>query len=261
MQNREAADAICRKIMYEYKHKIRNGIYAVTSKMMAYNSNRIEGSTLTSEETASLFDTGILVASDEVAYRAKDIEEMNGHFYMFNHALETLEEPLSVELIKSFHFCLKNGVFEDRANGYVPGEFKQFGNAVSNITTSRPSDVPARMQQLIEKYNAVQYPDVHTLMQFHAEYEHIHPFQDGNGRTGRMILFRECLRNHLVPIIVREETKALYYKALHEAQVENNYTKLDKYAEQQQKIYYNQVAVYVFPIAQQAHHRHEECER
>ncbi len=238
------AREIREKILYDYTQKNRKGIYAETSKMMAYNSNRIEGSTLTSEETASLFDTGELLASGNVVYRAKDIEEMNGHFYMFNHALETLDQPLSADLIKSFHYCLKSGVFEDRANGYIAGEFKQRANIVSDIETAPPKDVPERIARLVDIYNHISDPELSDLMQFHASYEHIHPFQDGNGRTGRMILFRECLRNYLVPVIIRDETKAVYYHALHEAQVNGKITPLVEYAVQMQELYWKRVKKY-----------------
>lgn len=241
---RSIAQKIREEILLDYAQKNRKGIYAETSKLMAYNSNRIEGSTLTSEETASLFDTGELLASGNVVYRARDIEEMNGHFYMFNHALETLHQPLSTDLIKSFHFCLKNGVFEDRANGYAAGEFKQKANIVSDIETASPQEVPERIAQLVDIYNRILHPELKDLMQFHADYEHIHPFQDGNGRTGRMILFRECLRNDLVPVIIRDETKAVYYHALHEAQVNGDVVPLVKYAGQMQELYLKRVRKY-----------------
>lgn len=102
----------------------RSGVYAYTQRLLAYNSNKIEGSTLTEEQTASLFDNGTLPKSDDY-YRAKDVEEMNGHFLMFNKMLDTLDEPLTQELIKKFHYELKSGVFEDRANGYAIGDYKQ----------------------------------------------------------------------------------------------------------------------------------------
>lgn len=241
---KDIAKKIKEYILEDYKNKYRKGIFAETSKLMAYNSNKIEGSTLTSEETASLFDAGELLATGDIVYRSKDIEEMNGHFFMFNYALDTLNEPLSIELIKSFHKCLKQGVFEDMANGYIPGEFKKRANIVSDIQTALPSDVPEKLSQLIKEYDKKEM-SVKTIMYFHAEYEHIHPFQDGNGRTGRMIIFRECLRNDIIPIIIKDETKMKYYHALHAAQIENDFQELIDYAIQQQNIYYDQVKKYL----------------
>ena len=245
MRNREIAKKIRNYIIDDYKSRYRKGIFAETSKMMAYNSNKIEGSTLTSEETASLFDTGEILATGDVVYRSKDIEEMNGHFYMFNHALDTIDRQLDVNLIKAFHKCLKQGVFEDIANGYVPGEFRKSANIVSDIQTALPSDVPARVSDLVARYNAIKDPEVEDIMRFHAEYEHIHPFQDGNGRTGRMIVFRECLRNDIIPVIIRDETKQRYYHALHRAQIEGDISELTDYTVEQQELYYEVVKKYL----------------
>lgn len=114
---------ILERFQIERKKFDRSGVYAYTQRILAYNSNKIEGSTLTEEQTASLFDSGILPKTDDF-YRAKDVEEMNGHFLMFNKMLDTLEESLTQELIKAFHYELKSGVFEDRANGYAIGDYK-----------------------------------------------------------------------------------------------------------------------------------------
>ena len=180
------------RFMIERKRFDRTGVYAYTQRSMAYNSNKIEGSTLTPEQTASLFDNGTLPKNDNF-YRAKDVEEMNGHFLMFNYMLDTLNEDLTEELIKHFHYELKSGVFEDRANGYARGDYKERANMVGMYKTVLPKDVAEEMRQLLEWYIS-QEKNLNTLAEFHARYEIIHPFQDGNGRTGRMILFRECLK-------------------------------------------------------------------
>lgn len=134
---------------------------------------------LTEKQTASLFDTGTL-ASEDALIRAKDVEEMTGHFLMFNEMLKTYKEPLSHELIKRYHYKLKSGVFENIANGYPIGEYKNRRNIVSDITTALPEDVHARMTALLDEYNAAGKHDLHGLAKFHADYEAIHPFQDGN---------------------------------------------------------------------------------
>ena len=228
----------------EWEANDRKGIYAKTQKMMAYNSNKIEGSTLSSEQTASLFDTGTLYSDGTVVYRAKDIEEMTGHFSMFNYMIQTLGEPFSEEMLKQFHFHLKTGVFEDMANGYPVGEYKRWANAVSDLNTALPKEVPEKMRTLIRSYEEAK-PDIESIACFHAEYELIHPFQDGNGRTGRMVLFRQCLDAGIVPIIIKDEHKLDYYHALHAAQVEKDTSTLVSFFKGQQKLYYEELSRYL----------------
>lgn len=189
-------------------------MYAYTQRLLAYNSNKIEGSTLTEEQTASLFDNGTLPKSDDY-YRAKDVEEMNGHFLMFNKMLDTLDEPFTQELIKRFHYELKSGVFEDCANGYAIGDYKKRPNMIGMYQTVRPGDVAQEMYSLMEWYGN-QTVDISILAEFHVRYENIHPFQDGNGRTGRLILFRECLKNKIVPVVIEDANRNEYLEALKE---------------------------------------------
>lgn len=225
------------QLLHEFKSGDRKGLYARTQKMMAYNSNKIEGSTLTSEQTASLFDTGSLYSEGEIVFRAKDIEEMTGHFMMFNHMLKTIDEPLTEELIKEFHFKLKSGVFEDMANGYKVGAYKTRSNSVSDIKTTAPGAVADEMKVLLEGYNNKKEIQLYDLLKFHADFEQIHPFQDGNGRVGRIILFRECLRKSIVPVIIKDETKMKYYAALHKLQINKDPDLFLKYAAQEQNLY------------------------
>ncbi len=226
----------------ELKKKDRSGIYAITQRRMAYNSNKIEGSTLTEEQTASLFDTGNLPRQDDY-YRAKDIEEMNGHFLMFNLMITTLKEDLSEELIKKFHYELKSGVFEDRANGYAIGEYKTRPNIIGMNKTTMPKDVPNEMKELLQWYHT-QEKSLYTLAKFHVRYESIHPFQDGNGRTGRLILFRECLKNKIIPFIIEDRNRSLYIDALKAAR-ENNLSPLVKLFEKEQKAYEEDVQYFL----------------
>ena len=195
----------------EYTKHERSGIYGFIQVLMAYNSNKIEGSTLTEEQTASLFDTGVLPKSEDY-YRAKDVEEMNGHFLMFNKMLDTLDLELTEELIKAFHYELKSGVFEDRANGYAIGDYKKRPNMIGIYETVLPSQVSDEMSQLLAWYNN-QDISLEILAEFHARYESIHPFQDGNGRTGRMILFRECLYHGIAPFIIEDANRPEYLDA------------------------------------------------
>lgn len=202
------------RLFIEFNKRDRSGIYAVTSRELAYNSNKIEGSTLTENQTASLFDTGLLPVSDNV-YRAKDIEEMNGHFLMFNHMLKTLDEDLSEELIKKFHYELKSGVFEDKANGYNIGEYKARPNIAGTMQTSLPVNVSDDMKELLIWYKNSE-KNLRAIALFHLKYEKIHPFQDGNGRTGRVILFREALKNDIIPPIIHDENRVEYIEGIKE---------------------------------------------
>ena len=237
--------------IYELETNDRKGAYAKTQKMLAYNSNKIEGSTLTSEQTASLFDTGTIYANKDTVYRSKDIEEMTGHFNMFNYMLKSIDEPLTEEMIKKYHYHLKMGVFEDMANGFPIGEYKSRANIVSDIQTSKPADVSIKINDLLKSY----YNNDATLLdlaKFHSTYEKIHPFQDGNGRTGRMILFKQCLNAGIIPIVIRVENKIEYYNALHIAQTEDNYEKLESLFREYQKLYYEEIKDFIYELPDKA---------
>lgn len=221
----------------------RSGVYAYTQRMLAYNSNKIEGSTLTEEQTAALFDSGILPKSDDY-YRAKDVEEMNGHFLMFNKMLDTIEEPLSQDLIKAFHYELKSGVFEDRANGYAIGDYKKRPNIVGTYETVKPENVSEEMEKLLNRYS-MQDKTVEAIAEFHVRYECIHPFQDGNGRTGRIILFRECLKNNIVPAIIEDKNRMEYIEALREYREKGNISRMTELLETEQEFYFEKCSYFM----------------
>ena len=217
----------------------RSGVYAYTQRAMAYNSNKIEGSTLTPEQTASLFDNGTLPQNDNY-YRAKDVEEMNGHFLMLNCMIDTLNEPLTENLIKRFHHEFKLGVFEDRANGYAIGAYKERPNMIGMYKTVLPNQVSEEMGKLLDWYEQ-QEKNLDVLAEFHARYETIHPFQDGNGRTGRMILFRECLINpDLKPFIILDVNREKYIDGLKEYRENQKTEKLVSLMNQEIEDYYTQ---------------------
>ncbi|WP_343209847.1 Fic family protein [Anaerolentibacter hominis] len=231
------------RFQIERKKIDRSGVYGFTQRLLAYNSNRIEGSTLTEEQTASLFDSGTLPRSDDY-YRAKDVEETNGHFLMFNKMLDTLDQMLTQELIKQFHYELKSGVFEDRANGYAIGDYKQRPNMIGMYTTVLPSQVETEMSQLLDWYNS-QSPDIHVLAEFHARYESIHPFQDGNGRTGRLILFRECLKNDMIPVVIEDKNRSEYIEGLKEFRENHTLKGLVELLKTEQEFYYQKASYFI----------------
>lgn len=238
MTTTEFIQFLLERFQIEWKKRDRSGIYGFTQRLMAYNSNKIEGSTLTEEQTASLFDTGTLPKSDDY-YRAKDVEEMNGHFLMFNKMMETYAQPLSQDLIKQFHYELKSGVFEDRANGYAIGDYKKRPNMVGMYETVLPSKVPEEMTSLFSWYNAQKDITLEILAEFHVRYESIHPFQDGNGRTGRLILFRECLRHGISPLIIEDAHRPEYLDALKEYRQTEAITKMIALFHLEQDYYWN----------------------
>lgn len=232
----------------EFKKQDRSGVYGLTQRRIAYNSNKIEGSTLTEQHTSSLFDTGSIMANGEVI-RAKDIEEANGHFVMFNHMLDTLHQPLSQNLIKEFHYKLKNGVFEDLINGYLVGEYKNRRNFVSDIRTALPEEVEDKMDKLLKEYDVDKQHSLEEISIFHAEFEAIHPFQDGNGRTGRLVAFRECLKNEIIPLIIEDKNKVEYYFALNDYQNYKKTEKLFQYFKKEQNQYFDLTKDVVVPYS------------
>ena len=234
--NKEFLSFLLERFKIEREKFDRSGVYAYTQRLLAYNSNKIEGSTLTEEQTASLFDNGTLPKSDDY-YRAKDVEEMNGHFLMFNKMLDTLNEPLTRELVKQFHYELKSGVFEDRANGYAIGDYKKRPNMIGMYQTVRPGDVDQEMHLLMNWYDN-QKINISILAEFHAKYESIHPFQDGNGRTGRLILFRECLKNGVIPVVIEDANRNEYLDALKEYREKVKLDKLVELFEREQQFYF-----------------------
>ena len=228
----------------ERKRFDRSGVYAYTQRAMAYNSNKIEGSTLTPEQTSSLFDNGTLPVNDDY-YRAKDVEEMNGHFLMFNYMLDTLEEKLTENLIKQMHYELKSGVFEDRANGYAIGDYKKRPNMIGMYKTALPKDVETEMKQLLDWYHK-QEKSMKILAEFHARYESIHPFQDGNGRTGRMILFRESLKyDELVPFIILDDDRSKYLEGLKEFREHHKVDQLLELMQKEAETYYQECQYFI----------------
>lgn len=235
-------EALIKRLQIEFNRHDRSGVYGLTQRELAYNSNKIEGSTLTMEHTASLFETGTIYGDD--IYKAKDIEETTGHFLMFNYMLKTLSEPLSENLIKEFHRELKSGVFEDRLNGYAIGDYKKRPNIVGSIITSSPKDVAADMNTLLAEYKS-KPKTIETMAWLHAKYENIHPFQDGNGRTGRMILFRECLVNNIMPFVIQDTNRSRYIRFLSEAQKNGDISNLTGYFVEEQAAYKDRIYPFI----------------
>ena len=201
-------------LLDEYRRQKRIGLegnlYHKTQIELAYNSNHIEGSRLIEDQTRQIFETRTV----EGFVRLDDVREAANHFRLFDLMLDTADEPLSINLVKQFHRVLKEGTDQALSDvAYEPGVFKTLPNEVGGVLTTAPQDVPARMNALLDSYQA-EPRTFASIVGFHWRFERIHPFQDGNGRVGRIIMFRECLVNDIVPFIVRDDTKAYYYRGL-----------------------------------------------
>ncbi len=198
-------------------------IYHKTQIDFAYNTNHIEGSTITPDETASIFNTGTILSSEDKIIVLKDATETKNHFTLFKHMLSTLDESLSEKLIKKFHFILKDGTLNDsELEWFNVGEYKKLKNFVGDIETTLPSNVEKEMKELLNWYNKLNKIELKDIIEFHVIFERIHPFQDGNGRIGRMIMFRECLINDIMPFYIEGRNKDFYIRGLKEYQLHND---------------------------------------
>lgn len=194
----------------------KGGLYHKTQVQLAYNSNRIEGSKLTEEQTRYIFETRTIGFKDQEAVPVDDIIETTNHFVAFDYLLRTIEEPLSEGMIKEFHRILKTGTADAQKPYFNVGDWKKLANEVGGRETCCPADVENEMQGLRKWYESQRNVTIHTLAEYHWRFESIHPFQDGNGRVGRLVLFRECLRNDILPFVIDNGHKMYYYRGLSE---------------------------------------------
>ena len=216
------AKKIKNALIRQKENNLSGNLYYKTQIDFAYNTNHIEGSTITPDETESIYETGTILTSEDKVIVIKDITEPKNHFTLFKYMLDTINEPLSEDMIKKYHFILKNGTVDDSDREWFNvGEYKKLKNFVGNIETSLPSDVPLDMKNLISFYNDIKNKTILDIIEFHVRFEKIHPFQDGNGRVGRMIMFRECLYNNIVPFYIEDRNKSFYIRGLKEYQNNN----------------------------------------
>lgn len=206
------------KILCEQKEgKMKGGIYHRTQIDLTYNSNHIEGSRLTREQTRYIFETNTIGVTD-CAVRVDDIIETTNHFRCIDFIIDHATEPLSEGLIKRLHYLLKYGTSDASKSWFAVGEYKRLPNEVGGMETVEPGKVSMAMRSLLRAYKAKASISFEDILDFHQQFESIHPFQDGNGRVGRLIMFKECLRHGHVPFIITDELKMFYYRGLHEWQ-------------------------------------------
>lgn len=196
---------------------LKGGIYHLTQIKLAYNSNRIEGSKLSEEQTRYIFETNtIFFENGETTANVDDIVETVNHFSCFDYMLDIADEPLSEDHIKKFHYLLKINTSDSKKPWFRVGDYKLKPNIAGGQKTSLPSDVPSHLEKLIKNYREKQKVSVIDIIDFHFHFEQIHPFQDGNGRVGRLIIFKECLAHNIVPFIIEDDPKFFYYRGLAE---------------------------------------------
>ena len=195
--------------------RLKGGIYHRTQIDLTYNSNHIEGSRLTHDQTRFIFETNTIGVEGETL-RVDDIVETINHFRCIDVIIERAEERLTERLIKELHFILKSGTSDSRMEWFAVGEYKLLPNEVGGMPTVAPGKVSGEMKALLKEYNSRKTNSFEKILDMHHRFEAIHPFQDGNGRVGRLIMFKECLANGHVPFIITEELKMFYYRGLKE---------------------------------------------
>lgn len=212
---REKSDnAILQILRDEKEAKISGGLYHELQVRMTYNSNHIEGSKLTEDQTRLIFETNTIDVGDGVP--VDDILETVHHFRAIDYVIDTAEEELSEDIIKHLHYILKHDTKDSTLSWFAVGDYKRRANMVGGRETAKPKDVPKRMRALLGDYNARDTVTVNDVIALHAEFEYIHPFQDGNGRVGRLVALKECLRHNIIPFIIEDSKKNFYYRGLSE---------------------------------------------
>ena len=210
-----APDTLLEILQREKEASLPGGIYHKVQVDLTYNSNHIEGSRLTHDQTRYIFETNTIGISGE-NIKVDDIVETTNHFRCIDLVIENASSALSEGFIKELHRVLKNGTSDSRLSWFAVGDYKKLPNEVGGRDTTLPENVSAEMKELISSYNNKKDKTFEEILDFHYCFEKIHPFQDGNGRVGRLILFKECLRNNIVPFIIDEELKMFYYRGISE---------------------------------------------
>lgn len=209
------AETILEQLKREKEAGLKGGLYQRVQIELTYNSNHIEGSRLTPEQTCYIFETNTIGITDE-SVNVDDILETVNHFRCVDLAIEGAKSKLTESFIKQLHFLLKSGTSDSRKTWFKVGDYKLLENEVGGMETASPGDVKPKIKALLAEYNAKKSVTLDDILDFHVQFERIHPFQDGNGRVGRLIMFKECLKHNIKPIIITEELKGFYYRGLKE---------------------------------------------
>ena len=214
--------ALLNILQEEKKKKYSGGIYHKTQIDLTYNSNHMEGSRLTHEQTRYIFETNTIGIENEVL-NVDDVIETANHFRCIDMIIDHAKAPLTEKFIKELHRILKSSTSDSRKDWFAVGNYKKLPNEVGGMDTTLPEDVADKMKVLLAEYNSRKVQTLEDILDFHVKFERIHPFQDGNGRVGRLILFKECLKYHIVPFIIEDDLKLFYYRGLKEWSREKGY--------------------------------------
>ena len=206
----------------EKASKYSGGIYHKTQIDLTYNSNHMEGSRLTHDQTRFIFETNTIGIENEVL-NVDDIIETTNHFRCIDMIIDHVKTELNEKFIKELHFILKSGTSDSKKDWFSVGDYKKFPNEVGNMKTPLPEEVDHLMKDLLKEYNSKKEKTFEDILDFHVQFERIHPFQDGNGRIGRLIMFKECLKYNIVPFIIEDNLKMFYYRGLKEWNNERDY--------------------------------------
>ncbi len=201
------------RLIEEKESKLKGGIYHRTQIDLTYNSNHIEGGRLTKEQTRYIFETNTLGITTENT-RIDDIMETINHFRCIDYIIDNASEKITEAHIKQLHGMLKANTSDSQKDWFAVGDYKRLANEVGGEETTKPEDVHKRMKALVSQYNALKIVEFDDILDFHVQFEHIHPFQDGNGRIGRLLMFWQCLQTCTVPFIITEELRLYYYRGI-----------------------------------------------
>ncbi len=207
------------EVLREQKEmKLKGNLYHNTQIVFAYNTNHIEGSKLTEDQTRYIYETNTLLTEKESITNLDDIIETANHFKLVDYMLDVADKELTEVMIKEFHKILKDGTSDSRKDWFNVGDYKKLANEVGGLKTTDPKNVERDMKKLLDWYKNIKKVTINEIIEFHAKFEKIHPFQDGNGRIGRIIAFKECLKYNIVPFILLDKDKLFYYRGLYQNQ-------------------------------------------
>ena len=214
-ENKKKPSPLLKALREQKASQLKGGIYHRTQIDLTYNSNHIEGSKLTHDQTRYIFETNTIGVTD-AAINVDDVVETVNHFRCIDYIIDHAEEKLAETFIKHLHLLLKSGTSDSRKDWFAVGDYKRLPNEVGGQDTCAPEDVHKQLKALIDEYNHKGKKSFEDILDFHVRFEQIHPFQDGNGRVGRLLMFKDCLANNIVPFIITDNLKMFYYRGLRE---------------------------------------------